>query len=69
MNYGKAPAENIRFLQPPEQAHALNEVPSLAWNEGHDFYLLGSAGLDVPTFLKPVWDGQTEAVTLRMPHV
>ncbi|MCX5239773.1 hypothetical protein OG824_31690 [Streptomyces prunicolor] len=69
VNHGEAPAENVRFVQPPEQAHGLNEVLSLARNEGHDFYVLGSAGLDIPTSLKAVWDGQTEAVTLRMPPV
>ncbi|MFE4552387.1 hypothetical protein [Streptomyces sp. NPDC056785] len=69
VNHGQASAENLTFVDPPALARGLTEVINLAGNEGHYFNVVGASGVPVPTFLKAVWDGQTEPVTVRMPPV
>jgi hypothetical protein len=68
VNAGDAPAENIRCLNRTEAVNRLPESFSLEPGEGQEFSLFsGGWGLQAPTSLKMVWDGQDEPKMLRVP--
>ncbi len=67
INYGTAPAENIRCLDAPGARDEWPPSLSVAAGDVYSFMMVGSMQEAVPSVLRIVWEGQDEPVLLRVP--